>query len=268
MEFGIRGGSLGERGWEVGASKSAHRSQRAGRCQATSKSHRSTRSIHLRRCLAPTWNSEYEGAPSASAVGRWAHPNQLIEANARAGARQRRNRVGVRGRYICGGAWHRHGRKGARRLRVSGVSLRDRADVRQRGQPERSDAEAYLSYAADSNSRSALSLTRRRSATSPGVWRGPRREGTEMAGLPVHSSGERSRRMPYAADANPTSALSSTRRRSATRSLGFREFRCETAQMSVSVASLNGPTLRRTCCTSQEADRERRSRWRAYPRSE
>jgi len=31
------------------------------RCQAPSKSHRSTRSIHLRRCLAPTWRSGYEG---------------------------------------------------------------------------------------------------------------------------------------------------------------------------------------------------------------
>ncbi len=34
---------------------------RAGRCQAPSKSNRSTRSLHLRRCLAPTWRSECEG---------------------------------------------------------------------------------------------------------------------------------------------------------------------------------------------------------------
>ncbi len=34
------------------------------RCQAPSKSHRSTRSQHLRRCLAPTWRSEcYRGLP-------------------------------------------------------------------------------------------------------------------------------------------------------------------------------------------------------------
>ncbi len=46
--------ALGERGWEMGASKSVHRSERAGRCQAPSKSSRSTRSTHLRRCLAPT----------------------------------------------------------------------------------------------------------------------------------------------------------------------------------------------------------------------
>ena len=35
--------------------------ERAGRCQAPSKSHRSTMSTHLRRCLAPTWRSETGG---------------------------------------------------------------------------------------------------------------------------------------------------------------------------------------------------------------
>ncbi len=35
-------------------------------------------------------------------------------ANARAGARHRRNRIGARDRYICGGAWHRHGDRNTR----------------------------------------------------------------------------------------------------------------------------------------------------------
>ena len=47
--------ALGERIGEMDASKSVHRSERGGRCQAPSKSSRSTRSTHLRRCLAPTW---------------------------------------------------------------------------------------------------------------------------------------------------------------------------------------------------------------------
>ncbi len=55
----------GDRRDEISESK-----RKLTRCQAPSKSNRSTRSTHLRRCLAPTWRSECEGGnlPAAAVV--------------------------------------------------------------------------------------------------------------------------------------------------------------------------------------------------------
>ena len=50
-------------------------------------------------------------ATSGSAQGESARWVRRIEPNARAGARNRRNRIVVRGRHIWGGAWHRHGER-------------------------------------------------------------------------------------------------------------------------------------------------------------
>ncbi len=97
------------------------------RCQAPSKSNRSTRSTHLRRCLAPTWRSECEGGQPAGGSGcgrgRVRRPCPILYAGSEAlrppagdGWSPRPPAASNRGK--------RHGEKGAM---TSGVPSRERS---------------------------------------------------------------------------------------------------------------------------------------------
>ncbi len=84
---------------------------------------RDDRACRLSQCWDPRvlgksidWSQHCErgqprGAPWGDGRGEIRESKEM-----RAGARHRRNRIVVRGRHICGGAWHRHEDRNARRV--------------------------------------------------------------------------------------------------------------------------------------------------------